>query len=122
MTSKSVLVVEDDVNLVLFIETALRAEGFDVVEAADGEEGEKQFKSGRKFDVVLTDVQLPKLTGDKLFYRLQAIEPDVKVIASSGNAAPDLIRQLLRDGLCAFIPKPYRTRDLVEMVRVVSSD
>lgn len=122
MESKAVLVVEDDENLVLFIKTALRAEGYDVVVAADGEEGEAQFRNGRKFDVVLTDVQLPKLTGDKLFYRLQAIDPDVKVIASSGNASPDLIRQLLRDGLSAYIPKPYRTSDLIEMVRVVSSD
>jgi DNA-binding response OmpR family regulator len=115
-SKKTVLVVEDDRELSSLLELALTHEGYDVVLAGDGEEGERQFRQNESVDLVLTDISLPKVTGDQLFYRLRAIAPDLRIIAYSGYSPQTVVGQMLKDGLHAFLPKPFLPSDLLALV------
>ena len=117
-----ILLVEDDDSVSALIKSILIGGGFHVVVARDGEEGEQLFLKEQKFDLVLTDLGLPKIGGVELFHRLRTIQPNIKVIASSGYGHANVIEQLKRDGLNAFIPKPFKSNDLLEMVQEVLAE
>ena len=76
-------------------------------------------KSPADFDLVLTDMTMPKMTGDKLSLELQQIRPDLPIILCTGyniNISPEKARQL---GIKAFIYKPVVEADLARIVRKV---
>ncbi len=60
--SKKILLVEDDLDLTTFYQTFLRANGYDVTPATDGEDGWGKLLTGT-FDIVLLDIMMPKLDG-----------------------------------------------------------
>ena len=114
-----ILVVEDDEDISSLVESLLTSDGYNVVIAHDGEEGERVFKAEKKFDLVITDLGLPKIGGVELFHRLSSIRPDLKVIASSGYGHANVVEQLIRDGVKAFVPKPYVAKEFLQTVREV---
>jgi len=70
MSLGRILAIDDEKNIRLLISNEFSLEGFDVVTAASGEEGLALFKSGR-FDVVLLDIKLPKLSGIEILKRMK---------------------------------------------------
>lgn len=115
-----ILLVEDDEEISELLHIYLETEGFNVVVARDGEEGEQLFAHHTpSFDLVLSDLGLPKVGGVELYRRIRLLRPSVKVIASSAYTHVKVIDQLLKDGVRAFIPKPYYPRDLLRTIRNV---
>jgi two-component system response regulator YesN len=114
-----ILVVEDDEETAALLESLLVHDGYNVVVARDGEAGERLFANGKKFDLVFTDLGLPKIGGVELFHRIQSIRPSTKIIASSGYGHEKVIQQMIRDGVKAFVPKPYIPKDLLQIVRKI---
>ncbi len=115
-----ILVVEDDRDISELLESLLIADGYNVVVANDGEEGERQYKShSPRFDLVLSDLGLPKIGGVELYHRLRSHDPSIKVIASSGFGHESVVKQLITSGVKEFIPKPYKPQDLLRTIRKV---
>lgn len=90
---KDILVVDDEGIIRDLCSKALK--GYNVVEAADGEEALRLFESSR-FDVILTDVMMPKMDGIELLKRLKEQEPTLVVIIMTGFADKD-IKMCIRD-------------------------
>ena len=118
--SEHILLVDDEPALIDIGRQMLERLGYRVSTADGSWAALNMFrKSPADFDLVLTDMTMPKMTGDKLSLELQQIRPDLPIILCTGyniNISPDKARQL---GIKAFIYKPVVEADLARIVRKV---
>lgn len=116
--SATVLIVEDEEILRRAISKMLRKVGFSVIEAADGISGVDLFRANQSsIDVVLLDVTLPGLSGPEAFQEVMMTRPDTKVILTSAFSQHRAMSAIPDPRICGYIRKPYRTGDLVSMLR-----
>jgi len=111
-----ILIVDDDADIRLVLERMLRAAGYCVSSAEDGEAGWSALAAD-SYDLLITDHDMPKLLGLDLLRRLRAVKFDLPVILISGNMPwyePDLLG-LLQPGLA--LAKPFSSVDLMVNVR-----
>jgi CheY-like chemotaxis protein len=115
---RGILVVEDEVLVRLTVSEFLRDCGFQVFEAADGEEAVKVLTaSTAPIDLVFSDIQMPRLDGFGLACWIRENRPHVKVILTSGNPASVAAKA---SDLCEqgpIVSKPYdhaRLRQTIE--------
>ncbi|MBU5615290.1 response regulator [Geomonas azotofigens] len=110
---KSVLIVDDDQAVSQFISSSLKRKGYHVVCAADGMEAFKEIMSNR-FDLVITDKEMPKLNGYAVLESLRTFPEtaNVPVILITSTATVDEEATALRRGFFDFIPKPLREATL----------
>ena len=83
MPKTRVLIIDDDQSMLELAEFHLQAQGYETARAETGEEGLKLVEASR-FDVVLTDLQLPDLDGIEVVKRLKEISPESEIIMISG--------------------------------------
>jgi DNA-binding NtrC family response regulator len=81
----TILVVEDELRLQEVLGSILRTEGYDVQTAASGEEALARLEAQR-FELIVTDVVLPGLSGLDLLEKSRALDPDASVMIISGHA------------------------------------
>ena len=111
----TVLVVDDEPGLRAVTARVLRRAGHTVLLAADaGEAVRVAAASGRRIDLLLTDVFMPGESGPDLARKLRAAEPGLRVLFTSGYTGD----RLTRHGLAteAFLPKPYSMDELLSRV------
>jgi len=111
MNKPVVLIVEDEAPLVTLLRYNLEKEGFQVCEAADGEEALVQIAE-RKPDVVLLDVYMPGLSGVGALPTIVALAPHAKVIMISGVANEDVLKRALAFGAHDYVTKPFEISNL----------
>jgi two-component system, cell cycle sensor histidine kinase and response regulator CckA len=117
---KTILLVEDDEALRRSVTRMLEHLGHRVWVAADGVEAVEVFRRRHaEVDVVLLDVGMPRQGGARTFDEMQAIDPDVKVLLSSGYHG-DHLEPLLRAGVHGFLPKPYTLQQLIDALRALT--
>lgn len=115
-----ILLVDDDADLLERTGEILDFEDYRFITAKDGIEALKIYQRlGKEIALVLLDYFLPVINGDAVFDELKAISPDVRVVLSSGFGEQAQISDMLARGLCAFIPKPYSHKKLIEQIRLV---
>ena len=68
-------------------------------------------------DVVVLDMIMPKMGGHSTFYRIRELDPNIKVLLSSGYVAPDAVNDLLANGAAGFLQKPHRIKTLAYELR-----
>ena len=112
-----VLVVDDEAALRRFAVRLLEGEGYGVVEAKDGMEALELIKQGgTSFEVVVTDIVMPRLNGVELMQALSVSHPDLPVILMSGYATEALAGFGISTP-CAVLAKPFPPQRLLEEVR-----
>jgi DNA-binding NtrC family response regulator len=112
----TVLVVDDERNIREGLAEALALEGHGVLTAADGEEALAAL--GREeVDLVLSDLRMPKLSGDALLKRVAAEWPTVPVIILTGHGTIETAVQAMRDGAYDFLTKPVDLERLALLVK-----
>lgn len=111
-----ILVVDDEANHRQTLAIGLRLEGFEVSEAADGEQA-LQVVDGEAFDLAIIDLMMPGINGLDLARRLRFRHPGVRIVLTSAYHLSE--RQIERAGVGAvgFVPKPYQMDDLVVFLR-----
>ncbi len=115
--SGRVLVVEDRQVVRELARDVLEAEGFDVVAAAGGDEALEIAARAGCFDLVLTDVVMPRMNGLELASSLRARFEGLPVIYMSGYTDDVLAASALAEPTTAFLRKPFANAELVEKVR-----
>jgi len=117
--TETILVVEDEKCLLDLARLMFESKGYTVLAAKDGVEAVEMYKQNRdKISIVFTDIGLPRLNGKDVFTKLKEMDPDVKVIFTSGIFI-DIKAELLRNGAKDFIQKPYRQEDVLRKIREV---
>ena len=116
--SGTVLVVDDEPMVLAFVKEGLKRLGYQVLTAADGRQACEVFAShSDQIQVVLLDLVMPGITGLETCRRLREINPNPKVILSSGYTSADVIRDARQAGALGFIGKPYSLEELSAALR-----
>ena len=117
---ETILVVDDEDAIWDFVIEALQNLGYSVILAGNGEEAIEIYKSNLgKISLVFLDMIMPKLGGHSTFYELKAINPEVKILLSSGYVSEEEIKDLLEHGANGFLPKPHKVQQLAVEVRKI---
>lgn len=102
----SILVVDDELGLRQLAIWDLRQKGFDVSVAEDGVHALEQMKTS-SFDVVITDITMPRMEGLTLLKEIRTAYPDVEVIVVTGFGTVEMAVSAMKLGAFDFILKPY---------------
>lgn len=119
-----ILLLEDMKPLRRILSHALREEGHEVVEGADGALTYDSALLG-KIDVLITDIDMPRVNGFEVILEAQKRRPDLKIIAISGGTGQSVNEYLtacVELGVHQVMQKPFEPDALVETVRSVLSD
>ncbi len=119
-----VLVLDDEPAIGSLVAASLEAMGYQVVTKEDGVSAvqacDEAFKSGRRFDLVISDLSLPgELDGNKAVARMRAIDPELKAIISSGYDHDPVMLHHREHGFAGAIAKPFEMSHLARVVREV---
>ena len=115
--AKRILVADDESHIVLVVSLKLRNAGFEVLTASDGEEAAELCLSERP-DLLITDYQMPLLTGLELCHKLRLDErtksiPAIMLTARGFDIEP---QEMIDAGIAAFLAKPFSPRELLARV------
>jgi DNA-binding NtrC family response regulator len=117
----SILVVDDERDMLLLIERIITEEtGHKVVTAADPQEALEQVKSGG-FDLVITDLKMPKMDGIRLLEAIKALNSTVSVVVMTAFGTIETAVEATRKGACDFITKPFRRERILVTIENVMS-
>jgi DNA-binding NtrC family response regulator len=107
---KTILVIEDDPDVLAMLIKHLKHQGFDVVTAKDGMQGLKKLKAGG-YDLVITDIVMPYVSGTGLVTALKESKPHIPVIAITGyGEEPEAVATEKKADL--VLSKPVKMADL----------
>lgn len=115
-----VLLVDDELSLRLTLAANLELEGLEVVEAASAEEA-LAFLDAQSFDIVLSDVRMPGLSGVELFERIRQRKPDLPVILMTAYAQEEQLEQALAGGIYTVLSKPFGIDQAVRALQRAST-
>ncbi len=76
-------------------------------------------KEAERISLVILDLIMPEMGGDKCLEEILAINPDAKIVISSGAAVEGKKKEILESGARGFVSKPFRLRDMLKTVREV---
>jgi PAS domain S-box-containing protein len=113
----TVLLVDDEAAVRRSCAALLEELGFTAITAYDGLQALDVFMDHPEICFVLLDLTMPKLNGEKCFYELRKICPDIQVIMSSGYSESEIEEKLGGKGLAGFLQKPYRLSALMSAIR-----
>lgn len=115
-----ILVVDDEPSVLLTTVLVLERKGCRIAVAKDGKEAVSTYEQNKDaINLVLLDMMMPIMEGDKTIKALRKINPDVKIIAVSGFTKEDeRYKNSLKD-VQAFLVKPYSIDDLMTSIRKV---
>jgi PAS domain S-box-containing protein len=112
------ILVVDDETLVREATVELLSElGYEVVAVPDGDEALNRITQQENYDLILLDIQMPRLNGHETLTRLRELNPHLKVLLTSGHSPSENVQDLLQRYQCGFLQKPYRLADISRMVR-----
>ncbi len=118
-----ILFVDDEEALVRAYTLALKSLGYEVVSFNNPLEALEAFqKDPEKFDLIITDMTMPHITGDKLAKEMMEIRSDIPVILCSGYSERILDDKVSKLGIKAYLTKPFIKGDLARVVRRALAD
>jgi len=115
-----ILFVDDEEDLIEIGAKMLSHLGYEVATRSDGAEALEAFRAQpERFDLVITDMTMPNLTGDRLAKELMKIRPDIPIILCTGFSENISEQKAKEIGIRGFSMKPFVMRDLAETTRRV---
>ncbi len=113
--SGRILIVEDEDMVRAVAERALVRQGYVVETASDGEQALEMFATGKRYDLVVSDVVMPHLDGPSMARQLREIYGDIRLLFISGYAEEQLRETISLDNV-AFLAKPFSVQQIAEAV------
>ncbi|RYE56915.1 MAG: response regulator [Rhizobiaceae bacterium] len=106
-----ILITEDEDSLRSFVARALRMDGHETIEAADGAEGLEALAEG-KFDLLLSDIRMPVMDGIELTHKAAAAHPGLKILLMTGYAEQRERADDLASKIIDVVSKPFTLPDI----------
>lgn len=118
--SKTILTVDDSASIRQMVSFTLKGAGYEVAEAADGQEGLDKIKA-KKYDLVLTDQNMPRMDGLSLIKALRSIPQysNVPVLMLTTESSDTMKSNGKAAGATGWLVKPFDPSKLLEVVRKV---
>lgn len=118
--TETVLVAEDDKNVMRLSKTLLETFGYTVIEAVNGEEAVQKYMENKDMiKLLIFDVIMPKRNGKEAYEEIKRIAPDVRVIFMSGYTADIMHTKGIIENGMVFVSKPISPTDFIKKVREV---
>jgi len=116
--SETILIVDDETNLLETSEEILRRKGYGTLTAKSGEEAIRVYGENRDaIDLVMLDLIMPGMGGIKCMEELTRIEPSVRILITSGFGSVAFMKGISENGRIRFMKKPYLFEDLLHEIR-----
>jgi len=112
-TAETILVVDDNPGVLKVVADILERAGFHVIAVESGDAALRQAEANRRIDLLLSDIDMPNISGPDLGQMLKTARPELRVMLMSGGASGNLL--VLNYGW-AYIQKPFVAQKLVQMV------
>jgi CheY-like chemotaxis protein len=116
--NESILIVDDEEDVLKISEEMLARNGYTVVTAKNGEEGIIKYSENFP-DLVLLDIGMPGIGGIKSLQEMMGVDSNVKVVIMSGYSEKRSIEEARKLGAKAFLQKPYHVTELLKTIRSV---
>ncbi len=122
--TRTVLVVDDEPDVLRLVQTILSEDGYNVVPAGDAERAIRAFeKMPRRPDLILTDVVMPGMSGPMLVERLLALDPELKFLFMSGYDDRQVVQRYVIERGFRLIAKPFTVKSLrAEIEAIIAAD
>lgn len=108
---KRILVIEDNPMIVKSLEFKLTKDGYDITVALDGRAA-LEIIDNNDFDLVITDLMLPFITGTQLIEHIKKVKPSLAIIVLSTATQEDIIMDAFNMGVDDFVTKPFSPNEL----------
>ncbi len=116
--TETIMLVDDQETIWDFLIEALQELGYSVILAENGEDAVEIFRNNPgQVDLVILDMIMPKMGGHSTFFQLKGMDPDVKVLLSSGYVSEEEVDDILKKGAAGFLPKPHRIPTMAKEIR-----
>ncbi|HSG88034.1 MAG TPA: response regulator [Pseudomonadales bacterium] len=116
-TALRILIADDERMLCDLCASILSRVGHQVITVNDGEAAvERYVRSWRDIDLVILDVNMPKLNGLEAFRAMKRINPGVRAMIASGYSVERTAEEMLTEGVSGFVQKPFDLKTLVDAV------
>lgn len=115
--NNTILIVDDEESLRLTLRLRLTAQGFNILLAEDGEVALEQLKAHNNIDLVLLDINMPKMDGIETLGHITQMYPNVEVMMLTGFADFSTAIECLKKGAKDYLVKPIEVTELVTRVR-----
>lgn len=120
---KRILIAEDQPSGRYILSFALKEAGFEVITAEDGSEAlsivEANLDDNQTIDMLITDIDMPNLSGVELIEELQKKDVDIPVIVMTAIGTKHLVIDLMRKGISEYIDKPFEPKELIGRINSV---
>jgi two-component system, NtrC family, response regulator PilR len=114
----AILVVDDELSMRQFLKILLEKEGYTVTTAAEGGEA-LALATQHPFDLVISDIRMPGMSGLELLAQLKQAKADIGVIMITAFASPDDAVAAMKNGAFDYITKPFNVDEIKSVIRAV---
>ncbi len=111
-----ILVVDDEKNLLEFMKIMLEQEGFNVTTCPNGESAIELLK-GKIFDIVITDIKMPRVSGIDILKYIKSTSPETDVIMITAFASHETAVEAMKEGAYDYISKPFNNEQIKLVIR-----
>lgn len=112
-----ILLADDDKNFGFILKSELENEGYSVDLYPDGVEAVLGYIGNASYDLIILDIKMPILDGINAFRIIKKLNPDIPVIAFSGNVNVEEMTKSVEDGLIKFFAKPLKVMELKNEIK-----
>jgi CheY-like chemotaxis protein len=113
----TILLIDDDEIMRITASAILESLGYEIITADNGQTGTEEFKvNAERIDLVILDMIMPVMNGRDCFKAIRALDPDSRIILTTGFSNQDDVDDMKKEGLCGIIHKPYLSATLSQAV------
>ena len=112
MSSKGILIIDDEENMLHMLKTLLSKEGYEVVTATNGTEGLERIETD-SFDTILCDIRMPEMDGLSFLKAAKEKNLDSTIIMMSAYGTIDLAVEAMKHGAYDYVSKPFKPDEII---------
>jgi CheY-like chemotaxis protein len=117
---KTVLIVDDEEILIDIEDSMLQRIGYNTLKASNSAEACQLYNDEKEhIDLVVLDIIMPDENGTTTYKRLKRINPDIRVLISTGYGRDEDIEEILTDSRNGFIQKPFKFKEFINKIDAI---
>jgi len=118
--TEKIMIVDDETSIIKTMQRLLEKYGYTVITFSNGEDAFKEFKKDpQQFDLIITDMAMPKMTGKELSSKVLKARNDLPIILCTGYSEKFTQDDAFELGIREYVPKPVISEDLLALIRKV---